>query len=185
MLRAVNKILGRLGENPVTSIENKNPTVTVILQAIEDESLAAQGLGWWFNKYETTLYPDPDGRIQVPNNLIDWACKDKPSIVRGQYLMCSKTMTDNWTALGVRSITGTITVALEYNDLPHSFQEWVTARAGIRAYTNDLGLEEVVQLFMQEEQSAKEKVMSDHLRHVSHNTAKSGMFKRMTRYIWR
>lgn len=185
LLRAVNRILGRLGENPVTSIENKNPTVTVILQAIADESRTAQGRGWWFNTYETKLYPDPDGRIRLPDDTLDWQCKDRPSVVRGKFLVCSETMSEDWSALGVSSLKGVRTFHLEYEELPESFQEWVIARAAMRAVTNDLGMDDVVQLLMQEEHLAREKVMSDHMRHKGYSTAKTPMFRRMTRHIWR
>ena len=185
LLQAVNRILGRLGESPVTSIENKNPSVTVILQAIDDESRAAQTRGWWFNTYEVTLYPDPDGRIRIPNDTLDWQPKDRPSVIQGKFLVCSKTMTGDWAALGVGSIRGVRTFHLEFSELPESFQEWVVARAAIRAVTNDLGMDDVVQLLMQEEHVAREKVMADHMRHKAYSTTKTPMFRRMARHLWR
>jgi len=185
LLQAVNRILGELGEHPVTSIENKNPSVSVILKSIEDANAELQVNGWWFNNYSTELYRGQDGTIQLPDGLIDWEWISHPSEARGSKLINTENMSEDWSLVGVKSVKGKVTLLIEFEDLPHSFAELVTARAGVMAYTNDAGMDEVVQLFMQREAQATSTVMSHHLRHRKYSTAKSGMFQRMHRHIWR
>jgi len=185
LLRAVNRILGELGEHPITSIENKNPSVAVILQAIGDVNYESQVRGWWFNQFDTTLYPGPEGNIQLPEGTLDWDFKDHPSVIRGDYLINPKNMSQDWNNAGIRSVSGVITIYVDFEDLPPSFAEWVTAQAGIQAYTNDTGIDDVVSLFMQREQTALNQVMNDHVKAKRYSTRNRRMYKRMVSHIWR
>src|SRR5690625_1333840 len=173
-LRAVNRILGELGEHPITSIENKNPSVAVILQAIGDVNYESQVRGWWFNQFDTTLYPGPEGNIQLPEGTLDWDFKDHPSVVRGDYLINPKNMSQDWNNAGIRSVSGVITIYVYFEDIPPSLADCVTAQAGIQAYTTDTGIDDVVSLFMQQEQPALKQVIKDHV-HANRNSNRNLM----------
>jgi|SRR5690625_331648 len=185
LLRAVNKILGQIGENPVTTVESKNPTVSVILQALEDENYETQTRGWWFNQHKVELSPDIYGQIKLPERTIDWEWIDHPTEVRGDYLLYTPTMTQDFRKVNLTKVTGIITNYIDFEDLPYSYSEWVTARAGIRAYSNDVGMDDVVNLFIRREEEALTDVMNKHLRHKEHSTRKSKMYRRMVRHNWR
>ena len=72
LLEAVNNILPYLGENPVTNIDARHPTVALILDNIKQQKLNLLGEGWWFNELRTTLYPSSEGEIYVPSNTISF-----------------------------------------------------------------------------------------------------------------
>ena len=65
LLDAVNLVLPKLGERPVTSLEVKHPTLAVLLPIIEQTQVNTLQRGWWFNEYEYTAYPNAQGEIDI------------------------------------------------------------------------------------------------------------------------
>ena len=65
LLDAVNLVLPKLGERPVTSLEVKHPTLAVLLPIIEQTQMNTLQRGWWFNEYEYTAYPNAQGEIGI------------------------------------------------------------------------------------------------------------------------
>ena len=61
LLDAVNLILPKLGEHRVTSVDNKHPTLAIILPEIENELKKLLARGWWFNEFDYKAYPDSEG----------------------------------------------------------------------------------------------------------------------------
>src|SRR5690554_4291448 len=99
LLRAINQILPALGEHPVTSVDAEHPTVAVIVQNVQAQLRALLGEGWWFNEYDTTLYPGPEGEIALPLNVLSVLPqrRDCKGIQRGRSLYDMENRTFKWT----------------------------------------------------------------------------------------
>ena len=70
LLKAINYALPYMGEAQVTSTDARNPTVALILSAIEDHQMALLAEGMWFNTAKRYLYPDSEKQIFVPANTL-------------------------------------------------------------------------------------------------------------------
>lgn len=184
-LSAVNEILTALGEHPVTRIELKNPTISIILRALTQETKEVQLRGWWFNSYRTILYPDPDGQVQIPDNAVHWRWISYPSHIAQGVLVDTQRMTSDWTISGIDRIEGDVVIEYEFEDLPPVVQTWVTKRALITAYINDFGLEEVVQEYRRQAMVAEQMVMDAHLQYRRYSTTQSPRYQRIRNHIRR
>lgn len=185
LLTAINEVLTTIGEHPVTSVENKNPSVSIIKRAIHSENQRLQAMTWWFNTYRTTLYADSTGRIKLPPETLEWDWEDHPSLPRGQYLIDSTQMREDWRELGVTSVTGRITIAVDFEDLPFSFAQWVTASAAIKAYVDDAGVDDALAVFSERLNESSTEVMAAHLRHKRYNSRNRPEFRRVAQHLWR
>lgn len=185
LLRAVNEILTALGEYPITSIEAKNPTVSIILRAISQECKEIQLRGWWFNKYKTKLLASVSGEVQAPMGLVNWTWLDHPSTVRGGFIIDTEHMTSDWRIKGCTSIEGEVTIEVDFEDLPPSVANWVVKRALVTAYINDFGYEQIVQEYQRQALMLESQVVDDHLKHQRYSTVKSPRFQRIARHRWR
>lgn len=184
-LTAVNEILTALGEHPVSSVELKNPTISIILRAISQECRAVQLRAWWFNSYQTTLYAGDDGIIQAPDNAVNWTWIDRPSHIAAGYIQDTVNMTSDWRISGVGSVTGTVVLEMDYESLPPVVREWVVKRALISAYVNDFGLEDIVGEYQRQAAYAEQMVFDSHLQFKKYSTAKSARFQRIKNHIRR
>lgn len=185
LLRALNEILTALGEHPVTSIEAKNPTVSIVLRAISQECTEVQLRGWWFNKYKAKLLASIDGQIQLPEGIIGWDYIDHASTIRGNLLIDTENMTTDWSLRDIKSVEGYVTIEVDFEDLPISVKHWVVKRALVTAYINDFGAEEVVGEYQRQAMLMESQVLDDHLKHRRYSTAQSNRFKRIARHTWR
>lgn len=185
MLTAVNRILAAVGEHPITSLESRNPTVQIVLQSIASACHDVQLRQLWFNTYETTLYPDQDGQVQLPHNTIAWKWYDHPSYPNNQYLVDSENMTTDWRIKGVESVEGKLSIELPYAELPPVVQHLVMCRALTQAFINDFGFEEIVQVFQRGEVLAEGRVIDQHLQHQRYSTTRSPRYQRIARHTRR
>lgn len=135
---AVNAILPALGEHPVDSVEAHNPTVGVVLRAIDNTLRTLLVKGWWFNSYYTDIYPDEHGVFRVPNGLLEWVHDGPESVPQGSVFVNPQnnltTQFPNTTRL-----RGRVIKYVEFDDLPQSFADWVVIRSKILAYQDDIG----------------------------------------------
>ena len=185
LLQAVNQIVTALGEHRVDSIETQNPTVNLVLQALQDANRTLQTRGWWFNRYEDKLYKDVDGTIQLPHNILQWTWKSHPSHIKGGMLVNSDTMSVNWDIPPNTPVTGEVVLLVPFEEVPEVFAQWVTHTATATAYINDYGIEDVVQHYQYLAARAESDVMREHLRHMRLRTTNHRSYHRISRHIWR
>lgn len=183
LLQAVNRIIPALGEYPVDSIETSNPTVGIVLHAIENARQDLLLKGWWFNRFETTLYPDSNGVYIAPHNTIEWVPKNVPAILMGRKFINPADTTDKFPS--VTRLEGTITLDVSFDELPASFKLWVVYKGMVDAYLNDIGLEEIVNQWRGEAYNAENQVMMQHLRFKKYSTRDSRTARKLRRHIWR
>lgn len=179
LLTAVNLILPALGEHPVTSISVKHPTLAVIIPQVDAQRRAFLLRGWWFNEYKTTLYPDSEGGIALPTGLLSFIPDSVNCAVRGGALFNTDTLDFLWDS----SVTGSIIMDLEFDELPDSAAQYVMYSALVTAYVTDIGLEQVVQVWGNAANAAQASVTAEHLRNKRYSTLKSARFGRLSRAL--
>ena len=184
LISAVNAILPALGENPVASISAKNPTVGVVLQALNHTRERLLGKGWWFNRTEVTLYRDSFNRFTLPAHTIEWQYSDVPSVQRGDMLVNPEDGF-SFTFPKVKSIKGHVTLDVPFDDLPHSFKEWVVIRAKILAYQNDIGAGSILEEWERESYRLQSIVEMMNLRSKRTGTRRDPRYHRILRYVGR
>lgn len=179
LLTAVNRILPKLGEHPVTSLDTRHSTVAIILSAIDNQLDNISMRGWWFNEFkEVTLYTDVDSEILVPVGTYKFVPKhwyDRASVRNGK-LFNGDTMTYVWPA----AICGTITIKMPFNELPESAASYVLYSALVDTYITDIGLGDDVRAWSSESTSAAARMESEHLQQKKYSTRGTRQFANLT-----
>lgn len=177
LLRAVNEILPKLGERPVTSLEAKSPTLAVILPQIECEVELCTATGWWFNTfYGVEIFPDSEGNLMVPEDTISFVTdKGQPSIVaRGEQFFDSATRSYTFT----EKVRGTLRQRVPFEELPENAARYVLYSSLVTIYATDIGLEQVVQLWTKYAAAALTLMEQEHLRHRKYSVKQSPQYRR-------
>lgn len=180
LLRAVNEILPKLGERPVTSLEAKSPTLGVILPQIECEIALCLAPGWWFNTaYNVDLFPDSEGNLMVPEDTVSFFANksQRDVVVRGERFYDLVTRSYVFT----EKVTGTLIQTMEFGDLPENAARFVLYSAMVTIYATDIGMEQVVQLWSQYAQQAKAQMEQEHLRHRGYSVKQSPRYMKLRR----
>ena len=180
LITAVNLIMPKLGERPVTSVDSKHPTLAIILPVLEHQMREILMRGWWFNTGDITLYPDSEGYIETPTACLSFLPYGSDNIVvRGErmYDMTNRTYTF------ASKITGRYIEAVEFEDLPESVANYIWYSTLVQAYLTDIGLEQIVEQWSNEAQSAEAVATAEHLRNMKYSTRKSPRFLRLRRHM--
>lgn len=180
MLKAINGILPKLGEHPVTRVDVRHPTLAIIVPAIEaalEETLLRE---WWFNRAHVTLYPDSEGAIAMPTNTLSFIPDEgvNASVRKGKLYNNDET-SYIWTG----PVKGQLRERLEFEELPESVAYYVFYYALVTAYLTDIGLEPIVQQWREMADSAEETATNEHLRNSRYSTRKSPRFGRLQRSL--
>lgn len=142
LLEALNLALRSTGETPVTAIDSQHPQVKTILAEIHDTSMRIQRRGWWFNQGERTLEPIPPG--QPGEGEIDTSRWDKVVPIQRslEYYSFGGRLIDRNTGNPVRGpVWAKVrwvypTTADAWDDMPHSFTDYVAAAAALTFASN-------------------------------------------------
>lgn len=177
LLTAVNLILPVLGEHPVTNVNQKHPTLAVILPVIEQTRREVLNRGWWFNEYQYTVYPDSEGICWLPSTTLRFTPDDRLSTVRGNRLYSMDTLSFQFT----EKVVGILIEDVVFNELPESVANTVLYGAMVSAYMTDIGMEQVVQAWAGQQQQALAMATAEHLRNKQYSTKKSPRFRRIKR----
>ena len=156
-----NACLGALGESPLASEQDYHPFVADIAAAIEAASIQALARGWWFNTEHTSLYPQVDGTIRVPNDA--YSCVPDSNTLfglRGNRLWNSDKNTDQWAApLKVRLIR-----RYPLDDLPYLAGEYIKAKAVVYFIRKKDADQGKIRDAEKEEQEAYGNLHAEHIR---------------------
>ena len=159
-LEAVNTMISVIGESPVNTITGVSLPITAIqaISTLNETSKAVQSEGWHCNtEHEYELTPDANtSKITLPTNTLKFDLDpllytDSDPVQRGLKLYDRKNHTEVWT----KSIKGTITFELEFEDLPEQIRHYVTVKAA-RIFANRfLGSREIEGCALRDEIEAK------------------------------
>ena len=176
LLDAINEVLPKLGEHPVTSTEAKSPTLAVVIPQINATSRNLLTRGWWFNTFDATLYPDSEQFIDVPLNTLKWIPEpDVSCIVRGERFYNGKTRTFKFT----EPVHGVITQDVPFEELPESVAQTVLYGALVIVYATDIGLENVVQIWQGLAGTAMSLMEAEHLQNQRYSIRKSRRYLKL------
>lgn len=183
LLRAINHILPALGEHPVSSVDAKHPTVSVIYQNIQDQLSNLLLRGWWFNTVETELLPSPEGEVALPLDTLAVLPKDPrcPGVQRNGRLYNLNDMSFLW-PVG-QSIPVELYQRLEFEDVPESAARYILNSALVQTYLTDIGLEQVVQSWQQAAFQAMNTLESEHMRFKRYSTKRNSRWIRFNRAV--
>lgn len=175
LLDAVNLILPKLGEHPITSLDKKHPTLAIILPEIQNTLRVVLGRGWWFNTFDYTAYPDSEKHIFLGVDTLSFTSYDVPSALRGNQLFNPETMTFDWDA----PVKGCIKELVEFDLLPETAAQFVFSSTLVSVYATDIGLTNEVQLWQQQAQVASSDLLAEHLRNQKYSTANTRRFRKL------
>lgn len=136
-LDVINAMLATLGELPLNELDARHPYVASGLRILKQKSRTVQlnaGAGYWFNKLTSyTLRPDLEGRVAVPEDLIQFSAEypDSYGVVDG-YLWDNINDTD---VIG-KPVEVSAIRELAFDNLPVAAQDYIAASA-IHTFTRD------------------------------------------------
>ena len=159
-LEAVNIIISVIGEAPVNTITGVSLPVTAIqaISTLDETSKAVQSEGWHCNtEHEYELTPDSvTSKITLPQNTLKFDLDpllytDSDPVQRGLKLYDRKNHTELWT----KSVKGSITFELEFEDLPEQLRHYITVKSA-RVFANRfIGTREIEGFTLRDEVEAK------------------------------
>ena len=176
LLDAVNLVLPKLGERPVTSLSVKHPTLGVLLPILEQTKRSALMRGWWFNEFEYTAYPSTSGEIDIGITTLSFVPDlSDTAVVRGQRLYNPETLSYVFDG----PVKGRVIHNVEFDELPESAAAYVFYSALIEAYTTDLGVTQELSVWQSIAGRAWSDLLAEHLRQRKHSTRKSRRWRQL------
>lgn len=174
LLTAVNRILPKLGEHPVVNLDQKHPTLAIILPILDftlDEVLRR---GWWFNEARWTFHPDVEQFVGVPVDVLDFLPDAEGPVIRGRRFYNALTRSYKFAA----PFSGVLKTRVQFAELPESVASLVLHTALVDAYVTDIGLEQVVQEWARSAALADANACAEHLRNKRYSTKRSPRWRR-------
>lgn len=135
---AINTILSSVGYAPVNNIEDDTDVdVANAIRMLDRFSRDIQRKGWDFNTGSITLQPDTiSKRIRWDNTLISWVSQDGGVYAkRGDFFYDVTNQTYEFT----KAIVLNAIIALDFEDLPDCFKNFITARAAVSFQSRYMG----------------------------------------------
>ena len=156
-LSAVNSILGSIGQSPITQLNLTNlgnPEIALVHNLLMEVTKDVQNEGWHFNQEEhVPVEPDSNGHFLIPNNYLRYdlndglADKTRDVVKRNGKLYDKVEHTDVFS----NTLYFDITYLFDFEDIPSAIQRYIIARASVRAATQVVSNQELVQLLQLEE----------------------------------
>ncbi len=178
LLEAVNYALPYMGEAVVTSTDARNPTVALVLAAIKDHQQRLLAEGWWFNEFETTLYPDAEKTIATPTNLLSIYSTGGRTLESRNGKLYDL---DKGSFLFDKAVKVNIKECLAFEDLPYYAAALIRERAAIQVYVQDYGPEGTIKVLTQNERELQNMLRQEHLRKKRYSTIRSSRAMRFMR----
>jgi len=170
LLTAVNLVLPKLGERPVTSLTVKHPTLAILLPIIDQTQRTVLMSGWWFNEFDYKAYPNGDGEIDIGADALAFIPYTAgTAVVRGQRLYNPATLSYVFT----EHVPGVVIQNVAFDELPESAANYVFYSSLVEAYATDLGVTQELTVWQSLAASGWSAMLSEHLKQRKHSTRKS------------
>jgi hypothetical protein len=127
-LKAVNICLSAMGEPVINSLDDAAIDAQMASDIVDETSESVQTIGWYWNTETHTLTPDSNGYLVLPKNTIRVDPNDLSLgniLQRGGKLFNADTASFQFT----KPIKLTLSVILEYDDLPLTAKQFIAIRA--------------------------------------------------------
>lgn len=160
-LAAVNYVLRKLGEQPVTGLDVPYPTVSVAMAALETSRRALLTDEWYFNTFNDAVleYDSITDCVPVPFGVLQAYPHDPKYVSTGKTIVYAAdgTKVDHGVPCKiVRDIT--------LSDLPIQALYVVQASAALETYTQDFGADNTAAVLQEEYLGAYHQLGSQHTR---------------------
>jgi len=177
LLDAINLVLPKLGERPVTSLGVPHPTLAIVLPIITNARRVALARGWWFNELKYTAFRDAAGLIALGTDTLSFLPEQYGvAIVRGGKLYNPETLTYVFT----QDIKGVVIQDVPFDDLPETAASYVFYSGLIDAYTTDTGVTNELQVWQSLAARAWSDLLAEHLRQRRHSTRNTRSWRALT-----
>lgn len=170
LLEAINNILPYFGEAPVTHVDYKHPTVSVLLSTMEQVRMNLLLKGWWFNTSVVKLYPSSEGDIKSPDTALSILGENRLNVeMRGDSIFNLDTGSFRFSGpIEIKMISD-----LDFESLPRPAAYWIQTKTATIAYARDYGIEEIYKEMVLREQEAYQQLLTEHLRKKRYSTLDS------------
>lgn len=177
MLLAVNRILPKLGEHPVTTLTGRHSTVALIVAEVATQVDSICQAGWWFNEFNTTVALSPEGELVLPTDTLAFLPDDMQynAVQRGGKLFNADTLTYLWTV----PLAGKIKLRIPFEELPESAAQYAWYSALCAVYVTDIGLAQDYQVWTQAAAAAGNQMQAEHLDQKKYSTARTWRYQRI------
>jgi len=170
LLDAVNLVLPKVGERPITSLTAKHPTLAILLPILTQTRRTTLRRGWWFNEFDYTAYPSPEGEIDIGADTLSFIPEQADTaVVRGQRLFNPI----NLSYVFDGPIDGRVVHDVQFEELPEAAASYVFNSALVEMYATDLGVTDELRVWQSLAGTAWSELLSEHLRQRRHSTRKS------------
>lgn len=165
-LDAINLMLESVGEHPVSSVDVKHPTVSKARTILEQVKTQTLGQGYWFNSFNATLTPDVYGAIGISEDVLSFVPTARTNVaIRGDKLYNGDTLNSVFDS----PIEGKVTNNIEFEEMPAAARIAVANRAAVQLYGVDIGVDNNVNMYLENAALAMAQLDAEHVRQTKPN----------------
>lgn len=140
LLGAVNLVLRKIGEIPVTSIDEQYPTLAIVLPAMEEARVKLLSEGYWFNTYyKHVLVPNTHGEVKTPLNTL----KFFPDEAKHKWVGKRIADTDTGSIFVNENVQGRLVIDVPFEELNEIAQYAVAYTVAHTTYLSDIGDDDI------------------------------------------
>jgi hypothetical protein len=159
LLDAINLILRKIGEIPVTSVDEQYSTLTIALPALDEARVRLLSEGYWFNTYyKHSLAPDTEGRVETPADCL----KFFPEEPRFSWIGKCVRLTDTGDQFVNETVNGRLIIDIPFEELPEVCQYAVAYSAAYDTYVSDIGDDDIAKNLAARRDEFLEQLNGDH-----------------------
>ena len=139
-LEAVNRLLAATGETPVQTLEQAYIQKELAESTLDRVSRDIQSEGWWFNEDEDVVATkDVNDQVVLPSDTLKVFCRqDNGNLVQRGLSIYDR---ENRTFVITDEVKIDLIIQLDWDTLPHSAREHITAVAAFEFYKDFYGAE--------------------------------------------
>lgn len=179
-LDAVNLILRKIGEIPVTSVDEQYPTLAVALPALDESRTVILSEGYWFNTfYQHTLVQQVDGTVKTPENCLKFFPDDPQYTFVGNGIRLQSTGSPFINA----DVVGRLIIDLPFDNLPEMAQYAIAYHAAADTYQGDIGPDATWQSLVAKRDEYIGQIGGDHTISRQHNSRSRKQFARLRQQL--
>jgi hypothetical protein len=159
LLEAVNLVLRKIGEIPVTSVDEQYSTLTIALPALEEARVRLLSEGYWFNTfYSYQLAPTVTGEALTPADCLKFFPQDDRFSWIGERVR----MTEDGSVFVNAVVVGRLIIDIPFEQLPEVCQYAIAYSAAYDTYVSDIGDDDIAKNLGARRDEFLEQLNGDH-----------------------
>lgn len=179
-LGAVNLILRKLGEIPVTSIDEPYPTLAIALPALDEAQVTVLSEGYWFNTfYKAQLQPTLTGEVPTPLDCIKFFPDDARFVFAGSRIRDAGT----GSMFVGETVKGRMVLNMPFEELPQVARYAIAYWAAATCYLSDIGPDDTYADITRNRDQYVYQLSGDHTTSRKHNSRERKQVMRWRRAL--